>query len=908
MNNNPSQSKKYKIMKFLYLALYIICAFVIIVESCIPGNKSAEQSNAVGGIVTDIVDGVVKDQSKEIPLEKIEIVDKKDIQYVGDIVSLNVQMTPSDATNQSLLFESSDEKVATISNTGEVSFLNEGEVTIKVTSRILKNVVDTWTVRVENVIETDLIISSNATYDEKRKCYILYVGKSYPLSVEFVPSNTTNQSLKYSVVGNNISIDNKGVVHALSLSKDFIDTVTVQSLNVTKTISFIVRNEEEVALSSMKFSDEEITLYPHQTYFPSIHFNPTNATFKDCIFTSLDHDVVTVDPETGKIEAVCAGSTFVLATSTYYGIETRIRVIVRDYPCLEDFTLQGKEEMTISTSQTIEVKNIRPMNAYLNEIIWSSSDEKIATVTALGCVQAHKVGEVIICAKAKNITREIKIKVIDKTIDENVKGLDIENKLLEKDNVLFIEDGRQKIRDLFNISWIDGIKPIDDTIYCDIIQNNSIVQYDMDSEIITPLNEGQIEIYFYNNSLKNTYKFDITIKHKLYDFNFLINNKIVNDTYQIYVNDLFTLSIDKYNDNNNDYNYKWSIYDQRNLLTSLSNKEITLSLSKEGTYYFKLQIYTTLNKIEKEFSIEVVKTLAKELKLFYKDSLIDNETIHIMVGENIKVTPDVFPSDAIVSYSYTTDDFSILNVSQTGEIRGLKAGISNITITDTQSNISKTFNIQVHNVIALNEDNKYTLQSKSIKKTGNNSYTLINGSSATLILNFLSNASYKKVEFSSSNEKIAKIGQDGVIVPIKVGKTMIQARCSDNIENEIVVQIDLEIVKKPLINDFETFTGKLRKGLGHFGIFLLMGIFSTFVYFLFFKKKQWTVGIILNFAVGFLIAGISEFIQTKVPNRTGCWSDVILDFTGFSCSSVLITIVVVMMAIVSYKKKQSILK
>ena len=126
-------------------------------------------------------------------------------------------------------------------------------------------------------------------------------------------------------------------------------------------------------------------------------------------------------------------------------------------------------------------------------------------------------------------------------------------------------------------------------------------------------------ICFYNNSLKNSYKFNVEIKHKLSDFNFLINNEMINNK-QININDPFTLSIDKFSDN--DYNYKWLVYYKDQLLTTMVTKEITLSLSQEGIYSFILQIYTLNNQIEKELSLEVTKTIAQELKLYYNDSLI----------------------------------------------------------------------------------------------------------------------------------------------------------------------------------------------------------------------------------------------------------------------------------------------
>jgi VanZ family protein len=57
-----------------------------------------------------------------------------------------------------------------------------------------------------------------------------------------------------------------------------------------------------------------------------------------------------------------------------------------------------------------------------------------------------------------------------------------------------------------------------------------------------------------------------------------------------------------------------------------------------------------------------------------------------------------------------------------------------------------------------------------------------------------------------------------------------------------------------------------------------------------FKPKRWFFTVPVNFLQGFLLAGLTEYIQTFVPKRYGCFADVQLDYFGFLCSAILITI------------------
>ena len=91
--------------------------------------------------------------------------------------------------------------------------------------------------------------------------------------------------------------------------------------------------------------------------------------------------------------------------------------------------------------------------------------------------------------------------------------------------------------------------------------------------------------------------------------------------------------------------------------------------------------------------------------------------------------------------------------------------------------------------------------------------------------------------------------------------------------------------------DFASF---IRKAIGHFGLFGLDAIFTTFaVYFSIcetnFYKHYW--GIAISSTIGILVAVLTEIIQKFVPGRSGEFTDVLIDTLGALIGCILISIV-----------------
>ena len=89
-----------------------------------------------------------------------------------------------------------------------------------------------------------------------------------------------------------------------------------------------------------------------------------------------------------------------------------------------------------------------------------------------------------------------------------------------------------------------------------------------------------------------------------------------------------------------------------------------------------------------------------------------------------------------------------------------------------------------------------------------------------------------------------------------------------------------------VINDgnIETFSGVIRKLVGHFGLFLVSGLLTSSALYLWIKELSWYKNyrfLCISLGFGFLLAGLTEIIQLFVPNRSGQFTDVLIDFSGY---------------------------
>ena len=84
--------------------------------------------------------------------------------------------------------------------------------------------------------------------------------------------------------------------------------------------------------------------------------------------------------------------------------------------------------------------------------------------------------------------------------------------------------------------------------------------------------------------------------------------------------------------------------------------------------------------------------------------------------------------------------------------------------------------------------------------------------------------------------------------------------------------------------NFDKFAFNIRKLVGHYGLFVVSGIFSTWAIYLFLKETKagyFAFQLAITFGLGLFLAFFTEFVQIFVADRTGAIKDVGIDFAGY---------------------------
>lgn len=170
---------------------------------------------------------------------------------------------------------------------------------------------------------------------------------------------------------------------------------------------------------------------------------------------------------------------------------------------------------------------------------------------------------------------------------------------------------------------------------------------------------------------------------------------------------------------------------------------------------------------------------------------------------------------------------------------------------------------------------------------------------------FDQSATHKRFELTSSDSKILLV-KDNTVTAVSNGTATLTVTYWDGDANTTPAIYTVEItVEKQLMSDVTAnWSAVIRKGVGHFLAFFVLGICASFTYLLFIRRK-WLASILTPLS-GFAIAATSEFFQKLVPNRGPAFSDVLLDFQGFCYACVpIIIIFAVIFTLKHFRAKKS---
>jgi len=160
---------------------------------------------------------------------------------VGGTLQLTATVAPSNATNKSYTWSTSDATIAQIDNTGKISAMAIGTATIKATADDGSNVSASCVVTVEPTPVDGIVISGAVDS--------LLVGATVQLSATITPSDASYPNFTWSSSNNDIAgVSENGVVSALSAGNVVITVRVAAQQEISDSVTIVVYETENDAI------------------------------------------------------------------------------------------------------------------------------------------------------------------------------------------------------------------------------------------------------------------------------------------------------------------------------------------------------------------------------------------------------------------------------------------------------------------------------------------------------------------------------------------------------------------------------------------------------------------------------------------------------------------------------------
>ena len=327
-----------------------------------------------------------KEDPVHIGVSGVELSETSYSMVVGDSLLLKAVITPSDATDQTVNWDSSEESVAVVSSSGLVSAVGKGTcvITASVDGKSARCAI---TVQDKTIAVESIVLSEDTL--------LLGIDDTATLIATIRPENATEREITWTSSNPEIAtVSDQGEVVAL---QEGTCTVTVsaggKSAECLVTVSRNVIPVKEVILS-----ETSLTLKEGESYTLTATVTPADATERTVTWKSGNPDVATVSDE-GKIEAVHTGTCIITASAGGKVSECMITV-TSETIAVEQITLSATSlSLKLGDSRALTATVI-PSDATDSQVTWSSSNPSVATVSDQGEVTAVRAGNCTITATA----------------------------------------------------------------------------------------------------------------------------------------------------------------------------------------------------------------------------------------------------------------------------------------------------------------------------------------------------------------------------------------------------------------------------------------------------------------------------------------------------------------------------
>lgn len=293
-------------------------------------------------------------------------------------------------------WHSTDPTVATVNN-GVITAVGEG-------STIITASIDGYSTTCKVVVSSNYIKVTGIKLNKSSSS--LLVGETETLKTTITPADASNKNVTWSSSDETVAtVSSTGKITAKSIGTAII-TASVDGYSATckVTVSY------SLSLKGISLNQTNINIKEKQTTQLSVIYNPQNATNKKVTWKSSNNAVVTVS-SSGLVTAVSKGSATITVISNDGGYVATCKVTVEEISKkVTDIKLNKKEITLLAGKTETIIATIIPDYAENKKIIWTSSDERKATVEN-GKITAISPGTVEIKATTEDGNKEAICKV-----------------------------------------------------------------------------------------------------------------------------------------------------------------------------------------------------------------------------------------------------------------------------------------------------------------------------------------------------------------------------------------------------------------------------------------------------------------------------------------------------------------
>lgn len=496
------------------------------------------------------------------------------------------------------------------------------------------------------------------------------------------------------------------------------------------------------------------------------------------VIVSEDSDIVAVEAD-GTIVAKNSGTTNI---TVYKNIDENDFKTVNDYKktdgnIYDEYNSVGVEgeftfEVTVKQKVTGVSLGMTTINLYVGEtnriyasilphtadnkdVVWSSSDNKVATIDSKGVISARSPGVATITVTTKDGGFK------DSTL------VQVSKKVSKNNIYLSLDKEKMYVGDTTNL--ITVVSP-DEKLASKVVYSSS------DISVVSINSNGKI-------TAKKKGKATITARIASEGISSSIDINVTDkEIEQLYLSST-NLSINV----SDKYNLKTYFYpnDAVGTVTYTSSDSKVVSVNSDGKIVGLKEGVATItvksnNNITAKCIVEVKNDIidAEEIEIKLDKTTID-------VGEEVTISSIVKPDNSTnKNVTYISSDNNIATVSDDGKVLGINPGNVIITVT-TASGISDTISLKV--------------KSANVEVTSIDLDPIISVEAGkSIIINSdinPKNATNKNIIWSSEDTSIAKVNSSGVVTGVEEGSTIITATIGDIQSSTVVLVSEIKAEK-----------------------------------------------------------------------------------------------------------------